>query len=489
MALNSSGPISLGGTTAGQSIALENGGSGTSQISLNDAAVRGLAGVPSGAIIMPTNFYGKSNAIYMIANWGQINMSALAIDSSNNIYVGGGYIYGGLTGFSKVNANGTVAITRTFTSTNNSGRLYWLGFSSATSSIITGGTLGAAYNWTASTFSNSLTYRLDTNSGGTRPPNPSPFGFQDTQPYNGTQLPNGNIVSVGTLRYSYCCSTFVAPQWRLFNSSYGVINGAGTNTSSTESYTVGSDPNNNFMVGVQTYNGSTYLPQYLKYNSSGSYLGSVALSLPGGQPAGVAGDSSGNIYAAFRNSNYASHFVKFNTSYTADWKIHFNSSNSDSAPFQCYNVAVDSSGNSYVAGNSYRSSTSTSRIVVFKFNSAGTLQWARQLTAGNTLQFINNNSNLKIMPNGSICFCYWVGGGSSAGGGFIVLPPDGSKTGTYATTQTGSFTWAANTDITVTTSALATAALGNPLGYAFTWQPTTYTVTQQTVTNGDVNII
>ena len=61
--MNSSGPISLGGTTAGQSIELENGGPGTVQVSLNDTAVRNLAGVPSGAIIMPTNFYGKSNRV------------------------------------------------------------------------------------------------------------------------------------------------------------------------------------------------------------------------------------------------------------------------------------------------------------------------------------------------------------------------------------------------------------------------------------------
>ena len=61
MALNASGPISLAGTTAGQSIELENGGNGTTQISLNDTAVRNLAGVPSGAITMPTNFWGKSN--------------------------------------------------------------------------------------------------------------------------------------------------------------------------------------------------------------------------------------------------------------------------------------------------------------------------------------------------------------------------------------------------------------------------------------------
>jgi hypothetical protein len=62
MPLNSSGPISLGGSTAGQSIAVELGQSATAQISLNDAAVRELAGVPSGAITMPTNFYGKSSS-------------------------------------------------------------------------------------------------------------------------------------------------------------------------------------------------------------------------------------------------------------------------------------------------------------------------------------------------------------------------------------------------------------------------------------------
>ena len=61
MALNASGPISLGGTTAGESVQLELGGTGTTIISLNCATVRTLAGVASGAITMPTNFYGKSN--------------------------------------------------------------------------------------------------------------------------------------------------------------------------------------------------------------------------------------------------------------------------------------------------------------------------------------------------------------------------------------------------------------------------------------------
>lgn len=64
MPINSSGAISLAGTTAGQSIQIENGGNGTTTISLNDTAVRALAGVPSGTISMPANFYGKSNTAY-----------------------------------------------------------------------------------------------------------------------------------------------------------------------------------------------------------------------------------------------------------------------------------------------------------------------------------------------------------------------------------------------------------------------------------------
>jgi hypothetical protein len=70
MALNSSGAISLAGSTTGQSIAIELSLGQTTQISLNDAAVRTLAGVASGAITMPTNFWGKSNSTYVVYGVG-----------------------------------------------------------------------------------------------------------------------------------------------------------------------------------------------------------------------------------------------------------------------------------------------------------------------------------------------------------------------------------------------------------------------------------
>ena len=78
MTLNASGPISLSGTTAGQSIEIELGGTGTTQISLNCTTVRTLAGVPSGAIIMPTNFYGKSNAVVQGTFYGGINAASVS---------------------------------------------------------------------------------------------------------------------------------------------------------------------------------------------------------------------------------------------------------------------------------------------------------------------------------------------------------------------------------------------------------------------------
>ena len=91
MTLNASGPISLSGTTAGQSIEIELGGTGTTQISLNCTTVRTLAGVASGAIVMPTNFYGKSNVVVQGTFYGgcsnlvtRINACGALVGSETN---------------------------------------------------------------------------------------------------------------------------------------------------------------------------------------------------------------------------------------------------------------------------------------------------------------------------------------------------------------------------------------------------------------------
>jgi len=86
MTLNASGPISLAGAVTGQSIAVELNLSPTSQISLNENSVRTLAGVPSGVITMPTNFYGKSNeyAFTIASNQLNADLRTLAIAAGWN---------------------------------------------------------------------------------------------------------------------------------------------------------------------------------------------------------------------------------------------------------------------------------------------------------------------------------------------------------------------------------------------------------------------
>jgi alpha-tubulin suppressor-like RCC1 family protein len=80
MALNGSGPISLAGTTEGESIAVELGESATGTIALNDTIVRDLAEVSSGAITMPTDFYGKASAFEgSLYGWGLNDQQGLGI--------------------------------------------------------------------------------------------------------------------------------------------------------------------------------------------------------------------------------------------------------------------------------------------------------------------------------------------------------------------------------------------------------------------------
>jgi hypothetical protein len=62
MPLAGSGTMSLGGATATRSVNLELGRTATAQISFNEAAVRSLAGISSGAISM-SSFYGKASTI------------------------------------------------------------------------------------------------------------------------------------------------------------------------------------------------------------------------------------------------------------------------------------------------------------------------------------------------------------------------------------------------------------------------------------------
>jgi hypothetical protein len=121
LTLNSTGKISLGGLVAGESVNLELGNGPGTSISMNNTVVRTLAGISSGPITLPTDFYGKSLAfVYnptiasdtanydmyadaVAAGWNQtapLNMT-VTVNSGVNIYSNsvGSYSFSTNTGF------------------------------------------------------------------------------------------------------------------------------------------------------------------------------------------------------------------------------------------------------------------------------------------------------------------------------------------------------------------------------------------------------
>jgi len=104
---------------------------------------------------------------------------------------------------------------------------------------------------------------------------------------------------------------------------------------------------------------------------------------------GVAVDSSGNVYVAGGtnggldgNTNAGNtdlFVVKYNSSGTKQWTNQLGSSSRDSAN----DVATDSSGNIYVTGTTYweldgNTSAGKADLFVVKYNSSGTWQWTKQ---------------------------------------------------------------------------------------------------------------
>jgi hypothetical protein len=87
MALNASGPISLGGSTVGQSVNLELGQSATTTISFNDANVRTLTGTTAGtSLSMPGGFWGKSTgaSFTITTNQKQLDLRAWVLANGWN---------------------------------------------------------------------------------------------------------------------------------------------------------------------------------------------------------------------------------------------------------------------------------------------------------------------------------------------------------------------------------------------------------------------
>jgi hypothetical protein len=93
MTLAASGEISLGGSVTNRSVNLELSQGASAQISMNDTNVRSLAGVPSGAIILPTNFYNKSAGATVNFNDAVVTAAGVPSQSAGYRINTNGFVY------------------------------------------------------------------------------------------------------------------------------------------------------------------------------------------------------------------------------------------------------------------------------------------------------------------------------------------------------------------------------------------------------------
>lgn len=222
------------------------------------------------------------------------------------------------------------------------------------------------------------------------------------------------------------------------NFGYARLNSDGTLLVEKELYSsvldqnnfIYSDSANNVYIGGQTrgMGNPNRVGLVAKYNSSGTlqwqrYWGQTTFNVNATIEA-VATDSSGNVYAAARETQQG-HIIKWSSSGNFEWQKKISASDYN----ELYDIAVDSVDNIYVVGRAAFGFGPQGYVA--KFDSAGNLQWQRQLhniggaeTRFNSISFDEFND---LYISGSS----YDQANTIPRALVVYLPQDGSLTGDY----------------------------------------------------------
>lgn len=407
MTLNTSGPISLGGSMVGQSINLELGQAATATASINATNFRTLAGVASGQISL-SNFYGKSNASYFI-NQVIFNDIAstygVALDSSGNIYTASAYT-GSTTGWiGKYNPSGTLQWQRSISSyfdcyggiyTDSSGNTVMYGSDGSNSWYFIKFDTNGNTLWQTN---------LNMGSGATYPSAEGGIA-QDS---------SGNYYFGGSLYASSVTQGVViklsssgALQWVYTPTRFNYI------PKENRGFTIDSSGN----LYSWSYQGGTQNGTLISATSAGnSYNWSNTInSWPAGNFNSAKYMPNGNIFIYSSYGNFKAMIVNSSGS-----TVYQNGLTTTQTWRFFGGCCVDSSSNIYA---SFSIGPSNQYIVIVKYNSSLTLQWARSIVvSGQSLQAYAIACN-----STDVVFTFR---GFGTGYTLMKIPSDGSKTGTY----------------------------------------------------------
>ena len=257
---------------------------------------------------------------------------------------------------------------------------------------------------------------------------------------------NSSSVAVDSSGNVYVCgisSISTAPYFYLQIAKYntsGTIQWQKRSTSGSSGSSVAVDSSGNIYVsGISYASVGDIVVIKLDYNGNIQWqrrlLDGAGVANSGGNS--VAVDSSGNIYVCGNSTiNGTDDFLiaKYNGSGTVQWQRILGGSNADIG----YSVAVDLSGNVYVCGYS---NIGTYVFQIAKYNTSGTIQWQRRLAGGSSGSF---GQGVAVDVSGNVYVCGYPLISSNYDFLIAKLPSDGSLTGTY-TVGGVSVTYAAST--------------------------------------------
>ena len=464
MTLNSSGPISFGGSTTGQSINLELGVSATALASINSTSFRTLAGVASGQISL-SNFYGKSNA----NNW--IATSPFGSAYPTGTLIRGSYVYvfsrNSATALSYNSYAAKLALdasssplTSVVCSTTYT---YGLGNTYSTKSADTDGTY--VYS-TLTNYSNDLSsnvgftkFSIVSSGSGfvARATVSTAFDVLNTI-YNPS---DGIVYTIGAFNTgAYCCARSPAVYAQ---DTSGTFNWFGRLTAGSSPYMYDACVLSNSRVIGSDLN--AYM--YKIYNSNAVFwsFNSVAKATSINRSKynplyTIIGGFNGNSYVTWGYFDLST--TSSNTSTIASGAISLVASGGPQSTFGKVNATDDASGNVYLIAQ-----LSATALLITKFNSSNVVQWIRRITLGTNYSFYPNKLNIDC--NGTnlvISFSIYYSSTLTNNTVFVFnLPADGSKTNTYTVTAyAGSTTITYATDSTYTQ---ITGSLNNGIGLTY----------------------